>query len=1006
MISIFRLWVFTFSLFCSFSLFGLGAVEGFGSLDPSFDPDLDGPVDEIRILYDGRLLILGSFTAVDGVGRPGLAILEIDGSLDESFDPGAGANGEIHCIEFVHFRIYVGGDFTEFNGVSVPYFVQLDFTGAVSAEFSPGVGPNASVLTIASGRRPFESQGASSRAVILGGEFSEYGGEDVGFLTMVELSGEPLRSTPSVDFWLSRFRSESSVSLVRSNNSEIWVAGTYLKSQVEEIEVLFEFSTLNNTVAPHPVNGTIRELGILKPALGNNGAQEFKIVLSGDFTEVKEVPCPGLAILGASFRGPTSLVTVPDFPMPSSSISAIEGVKVDPVGRGQFPGLRFLLGGSYGMSEQLPSQGFTIWRHEENSRTIGEDSNSFPEPGVDVGVGANGEVRAVATDGEDRFYVGGSFTEYGGVAREYLARVHGSQGAPPPPPSQYLEGYVPGPGQVVLRWLGSEKQSSFDVERSSDGGVTWELAATVATELVILDGENLGTTSYRVRGRNLNGFSMPSEVISLDVSEVRNPSGGVWDFTFSDSVPEDLDFRKAGFLPDGRLLVLGNGLEIEGNFYGELVGLSKDGLLAGDFTVEGTISPSDRVSDFEFLRGGQLLIAGNFETVGGHQSAGVARLNGDGTVDTTFTMASPFSGRVLEIGVYPGGRIGMIGFFSEVGGVAAGSFAIVEENGNLPLGVVFPAEFRVTGQEFVAGLEDALYLYYGGDFGQQSLDGPVVRFLPDGTPDSLFEVGSLGFSISEFSLDRRKRVLVAGFGGAVGPGRLPLKRLFSDGTVDESFEPPMVPNVRASAVVAVRELADGRILVMGDFWNLAGAGISHVALLLPNGDLDPSFSPPQAVGGAPVQYFRISPDAELLVRNDGEVFLLRSSREREDYDHLKFQVELQSPYEVWRQSVGLSEDGVDADGDGFSDLLEYALDSSPLDASDQPSLGIHHGADFQAEVGFPRPDVDYQFERSLDLQSWGTEGLEVVTEGNVLKARLIANEAAVGFVRVRVSLSE
>ncbi|MFT7444499.1 MAG: hypothetical protein ACI9AF_001403, partial [Granulosicoccus sp.] len=38
--------------------------------------------------------------------------------------------------------------------------------------------------------------------------------------------------------------------------------------------------------------------------------------------------------------------------------------------------------------------------------------------------------------------------------------------------------------------------------------------------------------------------------------------------------------------------------------------------------------------------------------------------------------------------------------------------------------------------------------------------------------------------------------------------------------------------------------------------------------------------------------------------------------------------------------------------------------------------------------------------------SWGTEGLEVVTEGNVLKARLIANEAAVGFVRVRVSLSE
>jgi uncharacterized delta-60 repeat protein len=50
-----------------------------------FDPVLDGPVQSIAALYNGKILIGGWFTTVNGIERKGLAQLEADGSLDLSF---------------------------------------------------------------------------------------------------------------------------------------------------------------------------------------------------------------------------------------------------------------------------------------------------------------------------------------------------------------------------------------------------------------------------------------------------------------------------------------------------------------------------------------------------------------------------------------------------------------------------------------------------------------------------------------------------------------------------------------------------------------------------------------------------------------------------------------------------------------------------------------------------------------------------------------------------------
>lgn len=63
-----------------------------GVLDTTFRVDrrLDDSIMVIAPLADGRVAISGEFTHVEGVGRNGIAILDTNGRLDPTFDPGTG----------------------------------------------------------------------------------------------------------------------------------------------------------------------------------------------------------------------------------------------------------------------------------------------------------------------------------------------------------------------------------------------------------------------------------------------------------------------------------------------------------------------------------------------------------------------------------------------------------------------------------------------------------------------------------------------------------------------------------------------------------------------------------------------------------------------------------------------------------------------------------------------------------------------------------------------------
>src|SRR5689334_12161806 len=89
-------------------------VPATGSLDLSFTAvvtDGEGTSRTSEVLPDGRILVGGSFTLVNGVNKQSLAMLNSDGSLDPSFNPGLiGPNGTIYeIVRLSDGRFLIGG---------------------------------------------------------------------------------------------------------------------------------------------------------------------------------------------------------------------------------------------------------------------------------------------------------------------------------------------------------------------------------------------------------------------------------------------------------------------------------------------------------------------------------------------------------------------------------------------------------------------------------------------------------------------------------------------------------------------------------------------------------------------------------------------------------------------------------------------------------------------------------------------------------------------------------
>src|SRR5256886_1114876 len=137
-----------------------------GRLDTTFvsAPGTNDAVNVVIPQPDGKVIAAGRFTFANNVARNRIARFNFNGSLDTTFDPGTGADGEITAAVLQpDGRIVVAGLFTSFNGFTHNRVCRLNANGSVDQTFGLGSGINNAALALA-----LQTDGR----IIVGGQFS------------------------------------------------------------------------------------------------------------------------------------------------------------------------------------------------------------------------------------------------------------------------------------------------------------------------------------------------------------------------------------------------------------------------------------------------------------------------------------------------------------------------------------------------------------------------------------------------------------------------------------------------------------------------------------------------------------------------------------------------------------------------------------------------------------------------------------------------------------------
>lgn len=220
--------------------------------------------------------------------------------------------------------------------------------------------------------------------------------------------------------------------------------------------------------------------------------------------------------------------------------------------------------------------------------------------------------------------------------------------------------------------------------------------------------------------------------------------------------------------------------------------------------IHGTLDPSfnptgvgasDEIYTIAKQSDGKLIIGGNFFTYNSQNALYLARLNSDGSLDTTFNTGLGPSGPVYSLAIQPDGKILVGGGFS--------------------------------------------------NYNFQNVSRALIRLHPDGSLDSLFNQGGFGFSLSNgggrvnsIALQPDGKILVGGVFTRYNQTieRTGIIRLNPDGTADDSvsFHTNLSGSVESIAV-----LPDGKIMIAGGFiYN----GYNNICRIHSNGQLDPIFN--------------------------------------------------------------------------------------------------------------------------------------------------------------------
>ncbi|HEY5228914.1 MAG TPA: putative Ig domain-containing protein, partial [Opitutaceae bacterium] len=291
--------------------FHIARVNADGSLDPSFDPGLNGTVDTVDVLTDGSLFVGGDFSAVEVGGAvliggnfaniqdnpsPNLGRLNSDGTFDSSY--AAHPNGPVYALTpRSDGKMLVGGSFSSVDGAAVANIARLNIDGTIDGTFSAST--NGTVSTIA-----LQQDGE----IVIGGTFTSAGGMGTAYISRLQPSGAAESSfAPSVN--------GAVYAVAVQPNGQIVIGGNF--SSVDghpesNLARLNSDGSLDTAFSPNP-NGIVHAVAI---------QVDGSLFITGTFTTIASQNLPYAAHLLANGTADTSFTAATNGPVNAVVVQA------------------------------------------------------------------------------------------------------------------------------------------------------------------------------------------------------------------------------------------------------------------------------------------------------------------------------------------------------------------------------------------------------------------------------------------------------------------------------------------------------------------------------------------------------------------------------------------------------------------------------------------------------------------------------------------------------------
>lgn len=653
----------------------------FNTIDNGLSGDgFDKTVRTLSLQTDDKLIVGGEYLNLNGIPTSYFNRLNVDGTIDDSFNMGTGFNGKVYTSYIqTNGKIIVAGSFTNYNGNSSGRIIRLNEDGSQDTTFDTSIGAtNGTIYSVCP---------QPDGKIIAVGSFTKYNNVTVNRIVRILPNGNM-----DASFVTGAGASSNITNVEIVEDGKILISGNFVsfdKISANRIARLFPNGSIDSSFNVgsgfnDDVNAMVKQ-------------PDGKIILGGNFTDYNGLFTNRIVRLNQDGTIDNGFSTGLGL-----NADAVQVIKTDDSGG-------IMVGGSF--------------KGEYNGKAVNRlfflNSNGTLKSNFDIGSGpASASVLALENGLDGSWYIGGSFSVFDGQNQGKLAKIS-SEGEHD---TSYLTAGV-GFDNSVLKVLPLKDKKSMvfgsftkfnnvfasriirllenglsddSFNSGQDGANNLVKAAVLQSDGKIIIGGNFTKYNQTVSNRIARilpngeidhtfniGSGFKSQVYAVALQDekiivagnftsyndapagriVRLLENGSKDQDFTVGLGADAIIETITIHPDGKILVGGRFNNFNGQPFSHLARLNYNGSIDSDFNIG--VGFDKNVYSIALQSDNKIVVGGSFLSYNGASQKRILRLNSNGSLDTTFESGSGFSnGDVLSLLVQPDDRILVGGTFS------------------------------------------------------------------------------------------------------------------------------------------------------------------------------------------------------------------------------------------------------------------------------------------------------------------------------------------------------